>query len=397
MMPLPAEPCKKRVSSFRRQSLKRSDNKPIEMNDAVGLGPQADPPGRTNCAVGRGQYDLAVIPDSKLIPVCKQHEAVPFSRDDMDVCGRELPGFSVHHAMKADVVLDRARSGHVVVIGVDKANHHAGCPTNAPGNRLEPGRDLDVCLVDPFVDREGKAIADSFLAELRKSLAVPCILIDNHLPIARSALAGESKLEIGNGVAGSHVCKRDGLVRRRGGISPCPPIHRKTNGAPSSSTVENAVARPRARTKVWNVSASATSRLPAPSARAIADETPPPIPLAAVCWMSITKGNASDTPASASGPRWPRNSPSNVIMPAMARRFRMFGGDRRSSVDRTGPSSSSFVRAATGRTTVLGDEKDNPDIELLRSFTCGPSPNARLEQHLDGSVFKNRAAALRPG
>jgi hypothetical protein len=56
---------------------------------------------------------------------------------------------------------------------------------------------LDVCLTDPLVDREGKAIAGSFLDEFRNGLAVPCILIDNQLPIPRSALAGESKLEIG--------------------------------------------------------------------------------------------------------------------------------------------------------------------------------------------------------
>ena len=96
-------------------------------------------------------------------------------------------------------------------------------------------------------------------------------------------------------------------------------------------------------------SASATSRLPAPRARAIADETPPPMPLAAVCWISITNGKASDTPASASGPRRPRNRPSKVIMPAIASRLRTFGAESRSSVGKTGPSSSNLVRAATGR------------------------------------------------
>src|SRR5438876_10912728 len=107
---------------------------------------------------------LPVIRDGKLVLVCKQREAVPFSWNDIDVCGRELLEFSVHHAMKADVVLDRVRSGQVVVIGVGEASHHAGCPINAPENRLEPGRDLDVCGVDPLVDRERKAIADPLLA-----------------------------------------------------------------------------------------------------------------------------------------------------------------------------------------------------------------------------------------
>ena len=56
-----------------------------------------------------------------------------------------------------------------------------------------------------------------------------------------------------------------------------------------------------------------------------------------------------ETPASASAPRRPRNSPSKVIMPAIANRLRTFGAESRSSVDNTGPSSCNLVRAATGR------------------------------------------------
>src|SRR5262245_63840142 len=101
------------------------------------------------------------------------------------------------------------------------------------------------------------------------------------------------------------------------------------------------------------------------------------MPLAAVCWISITNGKASETPASASGPRRPRNSPSNVIMPAIARRLRTFGAESRSSVDRTGPSSSNLVRAAAGRTAVgwvatVGDN-DGREFAMLWLLMVAPS------------------------
>ena len=51
----------------------------VESNDAIGLCPQANPAGRTNGAVGRGQYDLAIVRDGKSVPVCAQRKAVPFA------------------------------------------------------------------------------------------------------------------------------------------------------------------------------------------------------------------------------------------------------------------------------------------------------------------------------
>ncbi len=53
-------------------------------------------------------------------------------------------------------------------------------------------------------------------------------------------------------------------------------------------------------------------------------------------------------------------------MPAIARRFRTFGADSRSSVDSTGPSSSNLVRAAMGRmgTGALAAAGENDDEEM---------------------------------
>jgi hypothetical protein len=52
----------------------------------------------------------------------------------------------------------------------------------------------------------------------------------------------------------------------------------------------------------WSTSASASARRPAPRARAIADEMPPPMAPADIICMSITMGKTSATPARASVP-----------------------------------------------------------------------------------------------
>src|SRR3954463_14328117 len=54
-----------------------------------------------------------------------------------------------------------------------------------------------------------------------------------------------------------------------------------------------------------SASVAARSRLPAPSARLMAEETPPPIAPADIICVSITNGNTSAMPASGSGPRPP--------------------------------------------------------------------------------------------
>ena len=67
----------------------------------------------------------------------------------------------------------------------------------------------------------------------------------------------------------------------------------------------NTSPRTTAMMSAWGTSASASSRRPAPSARAIADEIPPPIAPADIICMSMSTGNTSATPARASVPSLP--------------------------------------------------------------------------------------------
>src|SRR5262249_27709650 len=140
-------------------------------------------------------------------------------------------------------------------------------------------------------------------------------------------------------------------------------------------------------------------RLFAPRARAPGDDPPAPMPLLVVCRMSMIQGNASDAPASAAVPIFPRKKPSKVITPTNARKLRIFGAATRSSVERIGPSSSNLVRAAARRSGgITGAAGANVVGEMLMLWSLiGAPPRAGLEQRLRRTVFKNRAAAGRPG
>lgn len=54
----------------------------------------------------------------------------------------------------------------------------------------------------------------------------------------------------------------------------------------------------------------------------MADATAPPMPLAAMCCMSILSGKTSETPASAVAPSQPTKKASAVTITLMAMRFR---------------------------------------------------------------------------
>ena len=58
-------------------------------------------------------------------------------------------------------------------------------------------------------------------------------------------------------------------------------------------------------TSAWSANASASPRRPPPSARATADEMPPPIAPADIICISMTAGKTSATPASAAVPSQP--------------------------------------------------------------------------------------------
>ena len=86
---------------------------------------------------------------------------------------------------------------------------------------------------------------------------------------------------------------------------PRPPICPYSAGPPSSTAAMKASPKPRAMSTACSTSALASSRRRAPSARAMAEAMPPPMAPEDIICISITTGNTSATPASASVPSWP--------------------------------------------------------------------------------------------
>ena len=83
------------------------------------------------------------------------------------------------------------------------------------------------------------------------------------------------------------------------------PIAWYSGRPPGRTTAVNTPPRTSAMTIAWATSASAWARRPAPSARATAEATPPPMPPADIVCISMTSGNVTEIPARASGPRRP--------------------------------------------------------------------------------------------
>jgi hypothetical protein len=90
-------------------------------------------------------------------------------------------------------------------------------------------------------------------------------------------------------------------------------------------------------TKAWSTKASASAWRPPPSARAIAEEMPPPMAPPDIICISITTGNTTAIPASASVPRWDSHQVSTKPVLACASITKMFGQESRKRVEAMGP------------------------------------------------------------
>src|SRR5688572_32885389 len=117
--------------------------------------------------------------------------------------------------------------------------------------------------------------------------------------------------------------------------------------------------------------ALASARRPPPSARATADETPPPNPPFDIVTISIQTGRTSETPARASEPRRETNSASAVLESAISMTTRMFGRASLRSVGRIGASRIRLVRGLTE----AGDTTDDGGAESATDDIGAGSPS----------------------
>ena len=134
-------------------------------------------------------------------------------------------------------------------------------------------------------------------------------------------------------------------------------------GPPASISTVNARPNAAARTTACAASRRAWSARPAPSARAIDDETPPPIaPAEAIC-SSITSGKTRARPASEAVP----SRPTKIVSPTLTAVWNATrttpGTASRAIVGAMGAASSRSVRVACGAVTapkIAGGASANP-------------------------------------
>src|SRR2546422_4710843 len=125
--------------------------------------------------------------------------------------------------------------------------------------------------------------------------------------------------------------------------------------------------KPTAMASAWAASALASRRRPAPSARAIADEIPPPMAPADIICISMSTGKTSATPASASVPSLPTKYVSMSPTDACTNMTSTLGVASRRSVLTMGPSSSTRVRASKRGVVAAGGASWGRDPTSVRT------------------------------
>ena len=149
-------------------------------------------------------------------------------------------------------------------------------------------------------------------------------------------------------------------------------------------------------------SASAWSRRPAPSARAMADEMPPPMAPAEIICISMTPGNTSAMPASASVPSFATNQVSIKPVAACATITSMLGHAIHSNVATIGPCSSARVRGVmagagtSSRAPTATGRLPSRVATLMRCSACarrvGLSPERAIPLRAHSAIRSMRIA-----
>ena len=129
-----------------------------------------------------------------------------------------------------------------------------------------------------------------------------------------------------------------------------PPSNRYNAGPASSMTPVNSKPKTMAITAACHASRSARSASPAPNARAMADDTPPPIAPADIICIRIRIGNTSATPARPSVPSLPINHASAKLTSACINASNTLGAASAISVGSTGAASRRSRRCAASAT-----------------------------------------------
>src|SRR5215472_13494988 len=139
-----------RVTHFMTRSFRRR-GQVVELDDRIGLRPDAKL-ARLREGLVMGIDDLLSVEEDLEVVALRLHcQLVPFPRGHLPVPARELPAVALDHVVEADVVLERVRTGHVVVVGVLQAEDQATTLVTLSGDRLALHGEPEVLQLWPGV------------------------------------------------------------------------------------------------------------------------------------------------------------------------------------------------------------------------------------------------------
>src|SRR6266404_5184586 len=173
---------------------------------------------------------------------------------------------------------------------------------------------------------------------------------------------------------------------------PLAPITPYSQRPPPRTASMKASPNARAMMTACNTNALASARREPPSARAIADEMPPPMAPADIICISIRTGKTRATPARESVPSLPMKYVSTRPAEACAPSTRMLGTASRSSVRAIGASINTRVR---GSIPSLPGEKKSPGHGARRAHADQPVAGVAT-RHLIGERGQDPSARCRP-
>src|SRR5215213_1880339 len=152
---------------------------------------------------------LAIERDREAIILCFQAKRMPFTRSDLDVGGGKLLATAFYNTIEADIVFQRIRTNHVIIVRRSDAQRDAAGLINSAGDGLEANRDLHILRRHWLINCERETKVCSIGVRLfYRAFAWGRGILDDR-PLTDRALAGSGKFKIGRRTADRHFLDRD--------------------------------------------------------------------------------------------------------------------------------------------------------------------------------------------
>src|SRR5688572_24095489 len=154
--------------AIRRELFDPRGRELVEGRDRVGLGPKPDLPGVREGRVARVDDLLAVPVNDEMITPRLCPQLAPLVCGHLPAPARDLLTLSIPDVVQPDVVLQRVRACHVVVVLVAVPEDEAARLVNLACHGLAPDRDAEVPKRRLVDNSEGVSVASRVVVDLHE-------------------------------------------------------------------------------------------------------------------------------------------------------------------------------------------------------------------------------------